>query len=202
MARQKVNCASGAREAGLGHALLSASGSEKWLNCPPSAKLEAEIEEKSSEAVAGDCETLQFSGAASLLLDINASKITRYLVAVNAYILHCRAARSILCLGHNIYRSAREGVVANSHILSCRTQGTFSPGRDIYRSVRETGNLIVADCNPRHGHGVGICPARQLNSDTAPESIIRDFVFIDLQVAYILETYTRAGKIIDYVLTH
>jgi hypothetical protein len=49
MARQKVNCASGAREAGLGHALLSASGSEKWLNCPPSAKLEAEIEEKSSE---------------------------------------------------------------------------------------------------------------------------------------------------------
>jgi len=49
MARQKVNCASGAREAGQGHALLSASGSEKWLNCPPSAKLEAEIEEKSSE---------------------------------------------------------------------------------------------------------------------------------------------------------
>ncbi len=31
------------------HALLSASGSERWLNCPPSAKLEARVEEKSSE---------------------------------------------------------------------------------------------------------------------------------------------------------
>ncbi len=31
------------------HALLSASGSSRWLNCPPSARLEAEIEEKASE---------------------------------------------------------------------------------------------------------------------------------------------------------
>lgn len=30
------------------HAFLSASGSERWINCPPSAKLEAEIEEKAS----------------------------------------------------------------------------------------------------------------------------------------------------------
>lgn len=31
------------------HALLSASGSTRWLNCPPSARLEAQIEEKASE---------------------------------------------------------------------------------------------------------------------------------------------------------
>ena len=31
------------------HALLSASGSDRWFKCPPSALLEAEIEEKSSE---------------------------------------------------------------------------------------------------------------------------------------------------------
>ena len=31
------------------HALLSASGSDRWLNCPPSARLEAGIEEKSSQ---------------------------------------------------------------------------------------------------------------------------------------------------------
>ena len=31
------------------HALLSASGSERWLNCPPSARLEDEIKEDASE---------------------------------------------------------------------------------------------------------------------------------------------------------
>lgn len=31
------------------HALLSASGSDRWLNCPPSARLEAEIKEKTSQ---------------------------------------------------------------------------------------------------------------------------------------------------------
>ncbi len=49
MAKQEVNCALSDRKAGQGHALLSASGSDRWLNCPPSAKLEAGIEEKSSE---------------------------------------------------------------------------------------------------------------------------------------------------------
>ena len=39
MGGQKVNCAGGTREAGLGHALLSASSSHRWINCPPSAKL-------------------------------------------------------------------------------------------------------------------------------------------------------------------
>lgn len=39
MDKQKVNCAKGTRKTGLGHALLSASSSHKWLNCPPSARL-------------------------------------------------------------------------------------------------------------------------------------------------------------------
>lgn len=30
------------------HALLSASSSKQWLNCPPSAKLCAELEDKAS----------------------------------------------------------------------------------------------------------------------------------------------------------
>lgn len=49
MAGQKVNCAEGTREAGLGHALLSASSSHRWLNCPPSARLCEGYEDKSSE---------------------------------------------------------------------------------------------------------------------------------------------------------
>ena len=36
MSKQKVNCAKGTREADLGHAVLSASGSHRWLNCTPS----------------------------------------------------------------------------------------------------------------------------------------------------------------------
>jgi hypothetical protein len=49
MAEQKVNCASGAREAGLGHALLNASGADRWINCPPSARLEEAMDEETSE---------------------------------------------------------------------------------------------------------------------------------------------------------
>lgn len=50
MSRQKVNCANDTREAGLGHAILSASGSHRWLNCTPSARLELEFENTTSEA--------------------------------------------------------------------------------------------------------------------------------------------------------
>lgn len=49
MTGQKVNCAEGTREAGLGHALLSASSSHRWLNCPPSARLCENYEDKGSE---------------------------------------------------------------------------------------------------------------------------------------------------------
>lgn len=49
MTGQKVNCAEGIREAGLGHALLSASSSHRWLNCPPSARLCENYEDKGSE---------------------------------------------------------------------------------------------------------------------------------------------------------
>lgn len=50
MSKQKVNCAKGTREADLGHAVLSASGSHRWLNCTPSARLELEFENTTSEA--------------------------------------------------------------------------------------------------------------------------------------------------------
>lgn len=49
MSKQKVNCAKGTREADLGHAVLSASGSHRWLNCTPSARLELEFENTTSE---------------------------------------------------------------------------------------------------------------------------------------------------------
>jgi hypothetical protein len=49
MPKQKVNCATGTREAGLGHAYLSASASHRWLACPPSAKLCASIADQTSE---------------------------------------------------------------------------------------------------------------------------------------------------------
>ena len=49
MGRQKVNCASGTREAGLDHALLSASSSHRWINCPPSARLCENCEDQGSE---------------------------------------------------------------------------------------------------------------------------------------------------------
>lgn len=49
MGKQKVNCATGTRVAGLGHALLSASSSHRWLNCPPSARLCESYEDKGSE---------------------------------------------------------------------------------------------------------------------------------------------------------
>ena len=48
MSKQKVNCATGAREAGLGHALLSASASPRWLKCPPSVRLCQNYEDRSS----------------------------------------------------------------------------------------------------------------------------------------------------------
>ena len=50
MKKQKVNCAAGAREAGLGHSILSPSESHRWLNCTPSARLEQEFDDNESEA--------------------------------------------------------------------------------------------------------------------------------------------------------
>jgi hypothetical protein len=52
MGKQKVNCAKGVREAGLDHALLSASSSHRWLHCTPSARLEREFNDNSGFAAA------------------------------------------------------------------------------------------------------------------------------------------------------
>ena len=48
--QQKVNCVKDTREAGLGHAILSASGAHRWLSCTPSARLELEFDDVSGEA--------------------------------------------------------------------------------------------------------------------------------------------------------
>lgn len=48
MPKQKVNCAGGTKETGTGHAFLSASASHRWLECPPSAKLCADIKDEAS----------------------------------------------------------------------------------------------------------------------------------------------------------
>lgn len=50
MTKQKVDCTTGAREAGLDHAVLSPSSSHRWLNCTLSAMLELEFENTSSSA--------------------------------------------------------------------------------------------------------------------------------------------------------
>ena len=47
--KQKVNCTNEAREAGLGHAVLSASSSHRWLECPPSALLCSKAGDTASE---------------------------------------------------------------------------------------------------------------------------------------------------------
>lgn len=49
MGKQKVNCAGGTRETGLGHALLSASSSHRWISCPPSARFCENCEDQSNE---------------------------------------------------------------------------------------------------------------------------------------------------------
>ena len=47
--KQKVNCTVGARETGLDHAVLSASSSNRWLECPPSALQCAKVGDTTSE---------------------------------------------------------------------------------------------------------------------------------------------------------
>jgi len=52
MTKQKVNCVNDTREAGLGHAILSASSAHRWLNCSPAPRLELEFEDQESTAAA------------------------------------------------------------------------------------------------------------------------------------------------------
>lgn len=49
MSKQKVKCTKNTTDAGLGHALLSASSSGRWLSCPPSARLCESYEDKTSD---------------------------------------------------------------------------------------------------------------------------------------------------------
>ncbi len=52
MGEQKINCVKGPRDTLRSHALLSASSSHRWLNCPPSARLCEQYEDKGSEYAA------------------------------------------------------------------------------------------------------------------------------------------------------
>ena len=49
MGKQKVNNAGSGGTSNRGHALLSASSSYRWLNCPPSARLCEGYEDAGSE---------------------------------------------------------------------------------------------------------------------------------------------------------
>ncbi len=52
MGKHKVNCSKGTREAGLDHAVLSASSSHRWLHCPPSIRLSEKYEDMTSSYAA------------------------------------------------------------------------------------------------------------------------------------------------------
>ncbi len=154
MSKQKVNCAVGTREAGLGHALLSASSSHRWLNCPPSARLCESYEDKSSEyAAEGTSAHMLCEYKLKVALGIRAKDPTADLSFYNAEMEDCANgyAAYILDLVEMAKQSCADPVVLIEQRLdfSKYVEGGFGTGDCL---VIADGTLHIVDY--KHGQGV------------------------------------------------
>jgi len=154
MSKQKVNCAVGTREAGLGHALLSASSSHRWLNCPPSARLCESYEDKGSEyAAEGTSAHMLCEYKLKVALGIRAKDPTADLSFYNAEMEDCANgyAAYILELVEMAKQSCADPVVLIEQRLdfSKYVEGGFGTGDCL---VIADGTLHIVDY--KHGQGV------------------------------------------------
>ena len=154
MSKQKVNCAVGTREAGLGHALLSASSSHRWLNCPPSARLCESYEDKGSEyAAEGTSAHMLCEYKLKVALGIRAKDPTADLSFYNAAMEDCANgyAAYILELVEMAKQSCADPVVLIEQRLdfSKYVEGGFGTGDCL---VIADGTLHIVDY--KHGQGV------------------------------------------------
>ncbi len=154
MSKQKVNCAVGTREAGLGHALLSASSSHRWLNCPPSARLCESYEDKGSEyAAEGTSAHMLCEYKLKVALGIRAKDPTADLSFYNAEMEDCTNgyAAYILELVEMAKQSCADPVVLIEQRLdfSKYVEGGFGTGDCL---VIADGTLHIVDY--KHGQGV------------------------------------------------
>lgn len=156
MSKQKVNCAVGTREAGLGHALLSASSSHRWLNCPPSARLCESYEDKGSEyAAEGTSAHMLCEYKLKVALGIRAKDPTADLSFYNAEMEDCANgyAAYILELVEMAKQSCADPVVLIEQRLdfSKYVEGGFGTGDCL---VIADGTLHIVDY--KHGQGVRV----------------------------------------------
>ncbi|MEA4926376.1 MAG: DUF2800 domain-containing protein [Syntrophomonadaceae bacterium] len=154
MSKQKVNCAVGTREAGLGHALLSASSSHRWLNCPPSARLCESYEDKGSEyAAEGTSAHMLCEYKLKVALGIRAKDPTADLSFYNAEMEDCANgyAAYILELVEMAKQSCADPVVLIEQRLdfSKYVEGGFGTADCL---VAADGTLHIVDY--KHGQGV------------------------------------------------
>lgn len=154
MSKQKVNCAVDTREAGLGHALLSASSSHRWLNCPPSARLCESYEDKGSEyAAEGTSAHMLCEYKLKVALGIRAKDPTADLSFYNAAMEDCANgyAAYILELVEMAKQSCADPVVLIEQRLdfSKYVEGGFGTGDCL---VIADGTLHIVDY--KHGQGV------------------------------------------------
>ena len=154
MSKQKVNCAVDTREAGLGHALLSASSSHRWLNCPPSARLCENYEDKGSEyAAEGTSAHMLCEYKLKVALGIRAKDPTADLSFYNAAMEDCANgyAAYILELVEMAKQSCADPVVLIEQRLdfSKYVEGGFGTADCL---VAADGTLHIVDY--KHGQGV------------------------------------------------
>ncbi len=154
MGKKKVNCAVDTREAGLGHALLSASSSHRWLNCPPSARLCENYEDKGSEyAAEGTSAHMLCEYKLKVALGIRAKDPTDDLSFYNAEMEDCANgyAAYILELVEMAKQSCADPVVLIEQRLdfSKYVEGGFGTGDCL---VIADGTLHIVDY--KHGQGV------------------------------------------------